>query len=75
MIEQLKQAIELAEQRPEQEQQALASILLEEMRAEAQWSVLFADPRSDILLERMVAEAIAEDNAGETDEITGETFA
>jgi hypothetical protein len=70
MIERLRQAFALAEQHAEQEQQMLADLLLAEMQAEEQWDALFADPRSDTLLERMVAEALAEDEAGETDEIT-----
>jgi hypothetical protein len=70
MIERLRQAFALAEQRSEQEQQMLADLLLAEMQAEEQWEAFFADPRSDTLLERMVAEALAEDEAGETDEIT-----
>src|SRR5437764_8272890 len=55
MIERLRQAFALAEQRSEQEQQMLADLLLAEMQAEEQWEALFADPRSDTLLERMVA--------------------
>lgn len=74
MIEQLKKAFALAEQRPEQEQQALADLLLEEMRAEEQWTTLFADPRSDTLLQRMTAEAMAEDDAGSAEEIDGNAF-
>ena len=74
MIERLRQAFALAEQRSEQEQQVLADLLLAEMQAEEQWEALFADPRSDTLLERMVAEALAEDEAGETEEITGDSF-
>ncbi len=75
MIERLKQAFDLAEQRSEAEQELLAQLLLEEMQSEDRWSALFADPRSDQLLEKLVAEAIAEDDAGETEEITGDTFA
>jgi hypothetical protein len=74
MIERLRQAFALAEQRSEQEQQMLADLLLEEMQAEEQWEASFVDPRSDTLLERMVAEALAEDEAGETEEITGDSF-
>lgn len=75
MIERLKQAFQLAEQRPEREQELLADLLLEEMQAEERWNSLFADPRSDALLERLVAEAWSEDEAGETEEIRGDTFA
>lgn len=74
MIERLKQAFEQAEQRPEAEQELLAQLLLEEMQSEDRWTALFADPRSEELLEKLVAEAIAEDDAGETEEITGDGF-
>jgi hypothetical protein len=74
MIERLREAFALAEQRSEQEQQMLADLLLAEMQAEEQWEALFADPRSDTLLERMVAEALAEDETGETEEITGDSL-
>lgn len=74
MIERLKQAFEQAEQRPEAEQELLAQLLLEEMQSEDRWTALFADPRSDTLLETLVAEALAEDDAGETEEITGDAF-
>jgi len=74
MIEPLKHAFELAEQRSEDEQRALASLLLEELQAEERWSALLADPRSSILLDRLVSEALAEDRADATEVITGEHF-
>ncbi len=74
MVESLKRAFVLAEQRSEDEQQALAALLLEEMQAEEQWRTLLADPRSTMLLERLVDAALAEDLAGETETITGESF-
>ncbi len=52
----------------------LATLLLEEMRAEKQWETLFADPRSNDLLGQLAAEAVAEDDAGDTETIIGETF-
>lgn len=67
MIEQLRRAFALAERKSEQEQQVLVNLLLEEMRAEEQWAAAFADPRSGSLLDRMVAEALAEDEAGRTE--------
>ena len=72
MIDKLKEAFALAEQRSEQEQQVLAELLLEELRASRRWDELLADPRSEALLERMTAEALAEDDASETEEITGD---
>jgi hypothetical protein len=44
------------------------------MQSEDRWTALFADPRSDALLEKLVTEATAEDDAGETEEITGDGF-
>jgi hypothetical protein len=74
MIERLKVAFDLAEQLSENEQQALADLLIEEIRASQRWSDLFNDPRSEKVLERLVAEAITEDDAGESEEITADTF-
>lgn len=74
MIERLKQAFEMAEQSSEEEQEVLAELLLKEMEASERWDALFTDPRSDILLERLVGEALVEDQAGETEEIRGDDF-
>lgn len=75
MIERLKQAFTLAEQCSAEEQEALADLLLEELRAARKWEALFTDPRSDALLERLTGEAIAEDEAGETEELSTDSFA
>jgi hypothetical protein len=69
MIDRLKQAFALAERLSPHEQEMLADLLLEEMQASERWNELFADPRSEALLDRLVAEALAEDEAGETEEI------
>ncbi|HEY7023016.1 MAG TPA: hypothetical protein VH349_18000 [Ktedonobacterales bacterium] len=74
MIERLKGAFDLAEQLLETEQQALAELLIEEIWAFQRWNDLFSDPRSDKLLERLVAEAIAEDDAGESEEIRANSY-
>lgn len=74
MIDRLKQAFALAEQLAPEEQAALAALLLEEMQAARQWNALFVDPRSEALLEQLVSEAVAEDDAGETEEIEGDHF-
>ena len=42
--------------------------------AEERWSTLLTDPRSSILLERLVSEALAEDSAGATEVVIGERF-
>ena len=74
MVERLKQAFAMAEQRPEQEHEALAALLLEEVRVEERWDRLLADPRSGNLLDRLVAEAIKEVREGKAEDITGDTF-
>ncbi len=51
MIDRLRQAVALAEQLAPEEQAALAERLLEEMRATSEWNSLFADPRSEMLLD------------------------
>ncbi|WP_254954103.1 MULTISPECIES: hypothetical protein [unclassified Cyanobium] len=47
---------------PEEEQNVLAAILLEEMESEERWSALFSGSQN--LLERMASEAIQEFQAG-----------
>jgi hypothetical protein len=62
MTQALSTAVATAAQLPEEEQDALAAILLEEMESEERWSALFAD--SSNLLERMANEAIQDFQAG-----------
>jgi len=62
MTQALSAAVATAAQLPEEEQDALAAILLEEMESEERWSTLFAD--SPNLLERMAKEAIQDFQAG-----------
>ena len=50
---------------PEAEQEAIARELLERIEADARWDALFADPRSEALLERLADEALAEVRRGE----------
>jgi hypothetical protein len=74
MVERLREAFALAEQRSEQEQEVLAAVLLDELFAEDRWDSLLADSRSVGLLERLAAEALADDVGGRTDVIAGDTF-
>jgi hypothetical protein len=62
MTQALSAAVATAAQLPEEEQDALAAILLEEMESEERWSTLFADSQN--LLERMANEAIQDFQAG-----------
>jgi hypothetical protein len=52
---------------PEEEQDVLAAILLEEMESEERWSALFADSQN--LLERLANEAIQDVQAGRVEPI------
>ena len=63
MIDRLRQAFSLAERQPEQEQEALATLLLDEMGDDARWETLVADPRSTSLFARLVEEATHDDQA------------
>lgn len=60
----LEQAFSQASALPEDQQQALASLLLEEMASEAQWQKAFAS--SQDVLTRLAEEALEEDRRGET---------
>jgi hypothetical protein len=48
MIERLKEAFDLAGQLPEKEQQALADLLIEEIRTSQRWNNHFNDPRAEM---------------------------
>jgi hypothetical protein len=62
MTQALSAAVATAAQLSEEEQDALAAILLAEMESEERWNALFAD--SPNLLERMANEAIQDFQAG-----------
>lgn len=62
MKQALSAAVASAAKLPEEEQNVLAAILLEEMESEERWSVLFAGSQN--LLERMASEAIQDFQAG-----------
>ena len=62
----LEQAIAQAQQLPEEDQEAIASIILREIESERRWSELFSRPESADLLARLADEALAEHRAGRT---------
>ena len=64
MTKLLERAISEISKLPEEEQDALASVILEEMVAEKRWSEMFA--QSQDLLVAMAEEAEKEYEAGET---------
>ena len=47
---------------------------MQAMDDDAKWEALFSDPLTLQALDLLAAEALAEDDAGETEEITGEGF-
>ena len=67
MTELLEEVLEQVKQLPESEQDAIASIILEELSDERRWDEAFA--RSHGLLAKFAAEADEEDRAGQTREL------
>jgi hypothetical protein len=65
MIEALRDAFNEAAQLSEDEQKHIVELIREEIASEKRWQTLFHDPRSDRVLGDLVAEALAEDAAGE----------
>jgi uncharacterized protein YjaZ len=70
MFESLEDAFKEVAQLPEDEQRHIVEIIRQELTSEKRWQTLFHDPRSERVLENLVAEALAEDATGETEEIT-----
>jgi hypothetical protein len=64
MSQLMEQAIEKVRQLPEQDQESIASIILQEIESDHRWEELFARPESADLLSRMADEAMAEARAG-----------
>ena len=62
MTQALSVAVASAAKLPDEEQNVLAAILLEEMESEEGWSALFAGSQN--LLEQMASEAIQDFQAG-----------
>jgi hypothetical protein len=74
MIAALREAFERAAQESEEEQAALAALIMKTLEDDARWETLLADPLTVLALDKLGAEAIAEDEAGEAEEITGDEF-
>lgn len=62
----LKKAIEELSSLPEEKQDFYAQEILDSLEGDEKWDALFADPRSEMLLSQMAAEALEEYKAGET---------
>jgi hypothetical protein len=60
----MEQAIERASQLSEDEQNAIAAIILREIESDERWDELFARPASADLLSRMADEAMSEVQSG-----------
>jgi hypothetical protein len=54
----LDKAISAIKKLPEAEQEAIAREVLDRIAADARWDALFADPRSEALLERLADAAL-----------------
>ena len=67
MTELLERAVAQVKQLPANEQDAIAAIILEELEDEVRWQEKFA--RSQDVLAKLAAEAMAEDQAGKTQEL------
>ena len=64
MTESLQHAFQLASTLPDESQEMLAAILLEEMESDQKWDQLFAE--SQAALEKMAQKAMGEHRAGKT---------
>ena len=60
----MEKAFEKARELPEDEQDAIASIILREIESEHRWNELFSQPKSVDLLSTLADEALAEAGAG-----------
>lgn len=67
MTDMLEMAVTRAKQLPEEQQDAIAALILEEIEDETRWAAAFA--RSPDVLERLAAEAEEEDRQGLTEEL------
>ena len=64
MSQLMEQAFQRARQLSEQDQEAIASLILQEIESERRWDELFARPESADLLSRMADQALAGARAG-----------
>ena len=64
MSQLMELAIQQVKQLSEENQESIASIILQEIESEHRWEELFARPESADLLSRMADEALADARAG-----------
>ncbi len=67
MTDLLQHAFKVASELPEEQQDMLAQILLDEMESERKWDELFSRPESEELLSQMAEETLADYKAGLTE--------
>jgi hypothetical protein len=60
----MEQAIQKIKQLPAQDQESIASMILQEIESELRWDELFGRPESADFLSRMADKALAEARAG-----------
>jgi hypothetical protein len=70
MTELLKRAFREVSKLPPEQQDSFAEFILAELESEVRWDEVFA--RSPELLEKLAAEALAEDDAGKTEPLIPE---
>lgn len=66
MTQQLATAFAEASKLTDEEQDALADIILQQINSERRWDDLFSRPESEELLARLADKALAEHRAGRT---------
>jgi hypothetical protein len=64
MSQLMERAFQVAIQLPEEDQKAIASIILQEIESERRWGELFENPKSADFLTRMADEALTDVRAG-----------
>ena len=69
MTELLKKAINALEQLPASEQDAMAQQILADLQDEDRWEASFNDPRSEIVLDRLITRAKEEVKQGKISDL------
>ncbi len=72
MTDLLQHAFKVASELPEEQQDMLAQILLDEIESERKWDDLFSRPESEELLSRMAEETLADYKVGLTEPLNPE---
>jgi len=73
MTEQLKEAVSRAEQLPQEQQDAIAQLILDQLD-EQEWDILLNSQKGKVSLQQLIAQAKQEIITGEAEEIKEDTF-